>query len=410
MTDAVDVDELDDQEDQRPRRAGRWSPWMTDVVLVLVAASYSALSVAGDSYASSKWVTTMIAAAGLILRRRWPYVSLALALPGFEWGFAVFAMMFALYSVARQDRRTAWVVGAAVVAFCSSPSWWGMLTGMRLDLASLQALVTAALFSGLYVAAPAGLGVAVRVGADLRAEIRRRAAVQQQRARLAAEHALERERAVLAREMHDVVSNQVSLIAVQAGALQVASPDATARDVASTIRALSVTTLDELRAMIEVLRAAGGADRGPAPQPTLADLPGLLERSGIAVHSRLRIDRPLPSAVQRAVFRLVQEGLTNARKHAPGAEVHLVITTSTSHVEVEFVADPPQGPPLDLPSAHHGLVGLRERAELLGGSLTRRLSEDGTHTLRMSLPAPPTTSPGATDRPSSPEQDRGDAG
>ncbi|WP_065961626.1 histidine kinase [Curtobacterium sp. UCD-KPL2560] len=384
----------------RTHRGTRWSPFLIDVVLVLVSASYSALSVYSDADAPSKWVLTMIAAAGLLLRRRWPYVSLVLALPGFEWGFAVFAVMFALYSVARSERRTAWIVGAAVVAFCCSPSWRGMTTGMRLDLSTLQSLVTAALFSALYVAAPTALGVAIRVGAELRQEIRERAALQQQRARLAAEHALERERAVLAREMHDVVSNQVSLIAVQAGALQVASPDATARRVAATIRGLSVTTLDELRAMIEVLRAAGGADRGPAPQPTLADLPGLLEQSGIAVDTHVELDRPLPSAVQRAVFRLVQEGLTNARKHAPGAAVHLTISTSGTRVSVELVAEPPQGPPLDLPSAHHGLVGLRERAELLGGSLERHLGDDGTHTLRMTLPAPRTTTgPPAPDQP-----------
>jgi signal transduction histidine kinase len=379
------------------RRSGthlgsRWSPAAIDVLLVVVSASYSALSVASDADAPSKWVLTMIAAAGLLVRRRWPYVSLLLALPGFAWGFAVFAMMFALFSVARHERRLPWVLGAAVVAFCCSPSWQSMFAGLRADVASLQSLVAAVLFSGLYVAAPTALGTARRTGAALRAEIRQRAELQEQRTRLAAEQALERERAVLAREMHDVVSNQVSLIAVQAGALRVASSDATAREVAGTIRSLSVTTLDELRAMIEVLRAAGGTDRGPIPQPTLEDLPELLGGSGIVVHSRLQTDHPLPSAVQRAVFRLVQEGLTNARKHAPGADVHLAITTTGARVTVEFTADPPLAAPLDLPSAHHGLIGLRERAELLGGTLNRVLERDGTHTLRMVLPL--TTSSG----------------
>lgn len=350
-----------------------------DITVVLISAVYSALSVYADADAPSKWVLSVIATAGLLVRRRWPYVSLVLALPGFAWGFAVFAMMFALYSVARREQRLRWTIGASVVTFCSTPSWSLVFHRLGFNLGTAQSLFTSVLFAVLYVAAPAALGIAVQTGAELRVEMERRVALQQQRTRLAAQQALERERAVLAREMHDVMSNQVSLIAVQAGALQVASGDPVAKDVAGTIRSLSVTTLDELRAMIEVLRAAGGTDRGPVPQPTLEDLPGLLSGSGIVVHSHVELDRPLPTAVQRAVFRLAQEGLTNARKPAPGAEVHLRIVT-------EPVAEPGRGPALDLPSAHHGLVGLRERAELLGGTLTRTLHEDGTHTLRMTLP------------------------
>ncbi|MFJ4295609.1 hypothetical protein [Curtobacterium sp. NPDC089689] len=89
----------------------------------------------------------------------------------------------------------------------------------------------------------------------------------------------------------------------------------------------------------------------------------------------MKLHRPLPTAVQRAVFRLVQEGLTNARKHAPGAEVHLQITTTGGRVLTELVAEPGR------PSAHHAMVGLRECAELLGGTLTRTLGEEGTHIL-----------------------------
>lgn len=384
------ADPTADGVEDRVRRFA-WGPGAIDVTLVLISAVYSALSVYADVDAPSKWVLTMIAAAGLLVRRRWPYVSLVLALPGFAWGFAVFAMMFALYSVARRERRLRWTIGASVVAFCATPSWTLAFQGLGFDLGTAQSLFTSVLFAGLYVAAPAALGIAVRTGAGLRVEMERRAALQQQRTRLAAQQALERERAVLAREMHDVVSNQVSLIAVQAGALQVASGDPVAKDVAGTIRSLSVTTLDELRAMIEVLRAAGGTDRGPVPQPTLEDLPGLLSGSGIVVHSHVELGRPLPTAVQRAVFRLAQEGLTNARKHAPGAEVHLRIVTTGTRVVTELVAEPGRAPALDLPSAHHGLVGLRERAELLGGTLTRTLHEDGAHTLRMTLPVSTST-------------------
>lgn len=83
---------------------------------------------------------------------------------------------------------------------------------------------------------------------------------------------------------------------------------------------------------------------------------------------------------------LVQEGLTNARKHAPGGELHLRIVTTGTQLVTELIAEPGRAPVLNLPSAHHGLIGLRERAELLGGTLTRILHEDDTHTLRMTLP------------------------
>jgi len=97
---------------------------------------------------------------------------------------------------------------------------------------------------------------------------------------LHAQAVLARERTQLAREMHDVVSHQVSLIAVQAGALQVAAKDAEAKEAARTIRSLSVTTLDELRTMVTLLRASGGSVTELTPQPTLADLHKLVESSG----------------------------------------------------------------------------------------------------------------------------------
>ena len=361
---------------------------LIDVGLVVLSASYSALNVYFDTDAGSKWVLTMIAAAGLLLRRRWPYASLLLALPGFAWGFAVFAMMIALYSVARREARLRRVIAAAVVSCLATPSWTLVFQGMRADLITLQSIWTATLFAVLYSAAPAALGVAVRTQEVLRAEVLRVRVLQEQRSRLAAEQVLERERAVLAREMHDVVANQVSLIAVQAGALQMGAPDERTRSFAATIRRLSVTTLDELRVMIEVLRAAGGTDRGPAPQPALEDLPVLIEDSGIAVTARTRVDGAVPLAHQRAAYRVVQEGLTNARKHSPGAAVAVELLEDGAELTVEVRTGRTDAPALELPSSRHGLIGLRERAELLGGSLEHGPLEGGGHLLRMRLPLP----------------------
>lgn len=358
--------------------------WAGDVVIALACGLSPFITYSpADAWGA---VAAIIASVGLLVRRRWPWVSFVLALPAFTVNVALFAMMVALYSVARRNRRIRITVASSLLLFGIQTLNLALVSSPWPFLANILTWYNSSLYSALYVLAPAALGVAVRIGIELRAKVQRILALQDERAQLLASQALERERAVLAREMHDVVSNQVSLIAVQAGALQVASGDPVARGVAGTIRSLSVTTLDELRAMIEVLRAAGGTDRGPASQPTLEDLPDLLSGSGIVVHSHVELDRPLPTAVQRAVFRLAQEGLTNARKHAPGAEVRLLIVTTGTRVVAELVAEPGRTPALDLPSAHHGLVGLRERAELLGGTLTRTLHEDGTHTLRMTLP------------------------
>jgi len=174
---------------------------------------------------------------------------------------------------------------------------------------------------------------------------------------------------------------------VQAGALQMASPDEQARDVARTIRGLSVTTLDELRSMVEVLRAAGGHRRELAPQPTLADVDRLVADSGIEVTCRLDLPATLSPSQQRAVYRTVQEGLTNARKHSTGAAVAVTGLVDAGQVVLHVDAGAATLPLLDLPSAHHGLTGLGERAELLGGTVTSETHDDGSHRLTLRFPA-----------------------
>ncbi|MBM3716893.1 MAG: two-component sensor histidine kinase, partial [Actinobacteria bacterium] len=193
------------------------------------------------------------------------------------------------------------------------------------------------------------------------------------------------ERARISREMHDVVSHQVSLIAVQAGALQVASADPTAQQGARVIRSLAVRTLDELRQMVGVLRAEGVVTPSEAPQPTIADLPRLVEESGMDATLRTRLPDDLAPAVQRAVYRTVQEGLTNARKHAPGARVEVSAVATTMTIDVVVCNSSGTMDALTLPSSGTGLRGLRERAELLGGHLEASPA-DGGFRLSVSVP------------------------
>ncbi len=241
--------------------------------------------------------------------------------------------------------------------------------------------VSAVLYGLIFATAPWALGELVVT----RRELSRRLAEIDERA---AREALERERAVLAREMHDVVSHQVSLIAVQAGALQVTSTDDPTRSAARTIRELSVRTLDELRSMVEVLRTAGGSVREDAPQPGVRDLDGLTAGCGLAVRSSLQVPDDLPAPVQRAVFRAVQEGLTNVRKHAPGAQVAVVVAHDGERTRVEVRNGPATEPAQALPSARHGLLGLRERAALLDGQVDAAPTQDGGFALVVTIPDP----------------------
>jgi signal transduction histidine kinase len=170
------------------------------------------------------------------------------------------------------------VVGSAVVAGIISAVPW--LPGSD-DLSDPLIVAFFIGYALAMAAAPVFLGQLVQARRDLS---RRLVEVEQAREHervLHAQAVLARERAQLAREMHDVVSHQVSLIAVQAGALQVALGDPQLRQAARTIRELSVSTLDELRTMVTLLRISSGPVTELSPQPTLADLTRLVTSSGI---------------------------------------------------------------------------------------------------------------------------------
>jgi signal transduction histidine kinase len=238
----------------------------------------------------------------------------------------------------------------------------------------------------------------VRVQRELVLSLRERAATLEAEQRLRVEQAREAERLRIAREMHDVLAHRVSLLSLHAGALEF-HPDASAEEVAeaaSVIRASAHAALEELRDVIGVLRE-GDPERTPEPpQPTLAEIPALVEecrRAGMRVRCRLDVpaDPALPAALGRAAYRIVQEGLTNARKHAPGAAVEVAIAAEPGTALVaEVVSRRPVGVGAPaapaLPGAGTGLVGLAERVALAGGELAHGPDGDGDFVLRATLP------------------------
>lgn len=243
------------------------------------------------------------------------------------------------------------------------------------------------------------LGYVVGARRELVTSLRLRAetAEREQQARVA--QAQEAERLRIAREMHDVLAHRISLVAMHAGALayrtDLPEPERAAATV--TIADNATEALRELREVLGVLRTPGelGSDAPEAPQPTLVDLPRLVadnRDAGQTIDVDVTGDLDLlevPQTLGRTAYRVVQEGLTNARKHAPGAPVRLVFGGAPGAeltVEVHNLAR--MLPVSDLPSSGLGLVGLGERVTLAGGELTTRPGPAGGFTLTARLPWP----------------------
>ncbi len=199
------------------------------------------------------------------------------------------------------------------------------------------------------------------------------------------------ERARIAREMHDVLAHRLSLVATAAGALEYrpdAPPDRIAA-AAGVVRDGVHQALDELRDVIGVLRAEDAIAGTVPPQPTAADLPRLIEenrQAGADVRDTIDADLPaLPDSLGRTVYRVVQEALTNARRHAPGATVDLRISAIPgAHVVIEVTNPVPNR----RPAAHGsgtGLIGVAERVAIVGGTFDVDQS-GGRFRLGVSLP------------------------
>lgn len=194
------------------------------------------------------------------------------------------------------------------------------------------------------------------------------------------------ERARIAREMHDVVAHRISLVAMMSGALAYREDLPTdARDAAKIIQDNSRQALEELRAVLTDLRAT---DDPEAPQPTLTHLPALLtdsEDTGTAVDMQLDLPvEQVPLRHSRHLYRILQEGLINARRHAPGQTVTVQLSGEPAVGITLRMSNPPGAGPDD-PGTGYGLVGIEERARLLGGE-ARTHREDGRFTLEVNVP------------------------
>nr|WP_239136974.1 histidine kinase [Sphaerisporangium rufum] len=311
---------------------------------------------------------------GLWWRNRWPLgVAVALTAAGAVSGMATAALTVATFAVAVHHRaRVALAVAAANVA----------TIGVYFLLQDDPAFPIWVDFTlrGAFLAAAVGWGMFARAQRRLVASLRERAARLETEQQMRVDQARLTERTRIAREMHDVLAHRLSLVSLHAGALEMRA-DARPAEVATAagvIRANAHQALEELRAVIGVLRAGTSEAAGPPepPQPGLADVPELVQAArgaGAEVHYECGAGAaagPAP-AVERTAYRIVQEALTNARKHAPGMAVRVLLSGAPGDGLRVLVTNPlpPRDPRHGPPGAGLGLVGLGERVALAGGRL-----------------------------------------
>ncbi|MBB4685891.1 sensor histidine kinase [Amycolatopsis jiangsuensis] len=330
--------------------------------------------------------------------RRWPAVSFAVTVatsPVVSLGWTAkvavweFFLMVVLGYLAglRMPRVRAAAVICSVTALAGIPpavflpegfDAWGTMLGVLA-------------FAGV---APFLLGRYVRLRKELAQAGWRRAEEMESRYRLVARETRLRERARIASDMHDSLGHELSLIAVRAAALEVAAGlGDEQRGAAGQLRSGAAQATERLREIIGVLRE----DAAPV-EPVQGDVAELVDRaraSGIGIEARLETLADAPPMVARAVYRVAQEGLTNAAKHAPGAAVTVTVTSSAETTEVLVCNAAPPAGPLPGRSGRQGLIGLRERVRLVGGTL-RAAPADGGFEVVARLPhaAAPAPEPG----------------
>lgn len=339
------------------------------------------------------YILSGVACLVLVLRRRYPFLVLLATVPGYLAGWSQLAGMIGLYTLAKKQAwRWPTMAGAVLMMLCRFVIW-PLDEFFAQDWAhQVENLLWAVVDAGM----PLALGLLVTTRKELVRRVTELAATRERKQQLQAQAIRAEERTRLAREMHDVVSHQVTLIAMQAGALKMTVTDAESREIANTIRRLSTKTLEELRQLVGVLRTAGDEDDC---RPDLTDLRRLVSDCGLAVTLNVDGDiETIPAPVSAAAYRTVQEALTNVGKHAPSAAVSVLVQLGEDELVVRVRNGRPRGQRTPaLPSGGHGLVGLTERAELLGGSCHAEPSRDGGFvvTSRFPLARPGVSAPQA---------------
>ena len=363
-------------------------PRLIDVVALAGLLALGLFESVSDDNLERPWIQAGLSVGwtlALTVRRRWPLPVLA----------AVVSLGLGL-SLAEPDTGPLSYVLALVVASFTvgrqTASWWGPVLCVGLFWAIYAASGGALadfIFTGLLYGSAWGMGYALRQRAFRIAELHDEAEDLRERQAEREQHALAQERARIARELHDIVSHSITVIGIQAQAVARRLRDDQEAEKAD-LRSMEETArqaMAEMRRLLGVLRS-DGAPATLAPQPGLDQLPRLVaDMRGAGVPVEVQVEgspTPLPPGVDLTAYRVVQEALTNCRKHGGGAPARVLIRYEAHRVDVcvddDGTASPPDG------SGGYGLIGMRERVSVFGGTLQVGPRPGGGFSLHASLP------------------------
>ncbi|OXM51837.1 sensor histidine kinase [Amycolatopsis alba] len=373
----------------QPFQLLRTRPLLTDCLITAAAATLLGLGAAprggsfGDPVETGAVILAVSIALPLVMRRRQPIAVLLASVSimtvytalGYRATLGEPSAFIAAYTV--------WARYPPAKAVAPTVAWvvlfeWGLVLG---EVPSFVADTTR------LIAQCAGTIIVGRLG-YLRAD---RAVRAEREIRLEAEQAVVEERIRIAHELHDVVSHHISVIAVQANLARYVfeSSPATARTALDTITGTSTEALDELRRLLGVLRPPQREPREYRPQPGLADLPALVARvreAGLTVTARtIGEPRRLPPGQQLCTYRIAQEALTNVLKHAEKTTAELVLEYGEEALVLSVRNSASEETPPPNP-AGQGLIGMRERARMYGGSIEMGPGGSGDFAIVLTLP------------------------
>lgn len=400
---------LDLKADPLPRMSKpRWLAWLPHLVLLYLALAFFAVTTEqlGNHYGVHGSVRQLLATmvgGSIVVAMRWPMAGYWLGLiaagliagqihghvgQGQSWpwmpaGLFAFAPVLLLVALRVPPRVTA---GAVTVVVACTGLAEGLFRPEQSGTGTPGAVLLFA-FTGL-------LGYALRATRLTRTQlVRQETLTEEERAR----RTLLEERSRIARELHDVVAHHMSVISIQAQVAPylVENPSEELKENLAGIRANAVEALTELRRVLGVLRSEHPDEAADPhhPQPTLAELGGLVDTvraAGLDVTTEIAgIRRPLSPGVELTAYRIVQEALSNCLRHAPGSRVEVGIAYGPRDVHLCVANTAPTRPAPPTMGAGHGLLGMRERAGMLGGELAAGPRPDGGYEVSAVLPMDP---------------------
>jgi len=383
-----DAELRDPVEEAPPAKSGLVQEWLVDTIVAVALAAFALANAFVDDPAAAfdyprptGWLILLVLVASLPLavRRRWPFMVLvttagatfAITMGGWNQDVAGLCSYIALYTVAAWCRLPVAALGLVVLLVAEAVP----------VLAGAPHVTYTDDLAGLGLLVPWGVGLIVRRWRADKERARVRTMEAERTRAVVAERAVFAERVRIARELHDVISHTLSVIAVQSGVArhQLGESAGTTTTALRNIEEASRAALDDLRRMLGVLQESDGEGAATLrPSPAAADLE-LLASAHRATYGpvQLVVDpalRSTPQTVQMTAYRLVQEALTNVRKHAPGSPARVSVSAGDGLVVIQVDDDGPTHPAAAVTRNHdlslgYGLAGMRERVALFDGGL-----------------------------------------